>query len=173
MCQTTTTTTTTTAASQSDVPADRLETKTCGRCGGSGRYSYCQMYGDTCFGCNGRKIVYTKRGLAAHQYLEALRSKPASELKAGDTICDGGRWCIVQEIKPYDTAGWSSMVNGVMQPVTGDFLEVRTNKITFAGWKADKLVRVAQSAEQKQATLKQALAYQATLTKTGKPRASR
>ena len=26
---------------------------TCSRCGGSGRYSYCQMYGDRCFGCNG------------------------------------------------------------------------------------------------------------------------
>ncbi len=26
---------------------------TCSRCGGSGRYSYCQMYGDRCFGCSG------------------------------------------------------------------------------------------------------------------------
>jgi len=28
-------------------------TVVCGRCCGSGRYSYCQMYGDTCFGCSG------------------------------------------------------------------------------------------------------------------------
>ena len=26
---------------------------TCPRCGGSGRYSYCTMYGDTCFKCHG------------------------------------------------------------------------------------------------------------------------
>lgn len=26
---------------------------TCGRCGGSGSYSYCQQYGTTCFGCSG------------------------------------------------------------------------------------------------------------------------
>lgn len=26
---------------------------TCTRCGGSGRYSYCQTHGDTCFGCSG------------------------------------------------------------------------------------------------------------------------
>jgi hypothetical protein len=26
---------------------------TCNRCGGSGRYSYCQTHGDTCFGCGG------------------------------------------------------------------------------------------------------------------------
>jgi hypothetical protein len=25
----------------------------CGRCGGSGHYSYCSMYGTTCFGCRG------------------------------------------------------------------------------------------------------------------------
>lgn len=25
----------------------------CNRCGGSGSYSYCQMYGTTCFGCGG------------------------------------------------------------------------------------------------------------------------
>jgi rRNA maturation protein Nop10 len=28
--------------------------ETCSRCGGSGRYSWCQMYGDTCFKCGGK-----------------------------------------------------------------------------------------------------------------------
>lgn len=28
-------------------------TKECERCGGCGHYSYCQMYGTTCFGCGG------------------------------------------------------------------------------------------------------------------------
>ncbi|VVB52868.1 Uncharacterised protein [uncultured archaeon] len=42
-----------------------FETETCGRCGGSGRHSYCQMYGDTCFGCSGSGKRYSKRGQAA------------------------------------------------------------------------------------------------------------
>lgn len=29
------------------------EYDTCGRCGGCGQYSYCQMHGTTCFGCGG------------------------------------------------------------------------------------------------------------------------
>lgn len=33
---------------------------TCGRCGGGGQYSYCQMYGTTCFGCRGSGNVATK-----------------------------------------------------------------------------------------------------------------
>lgn len=39
-----------------------LETETCGRCGGSGRHSYCQMHGDRCFRCGGRGRTLTKRG---------------------------------------------------------------------------------------------------------------
>lgn len=30
-----------------------FQTEVCGRCGGCGRYSWCQMYGDKCFGCQG------------------------------------------------------------------------------------------------------------------------
>ncbi|MDE2099654.1 MAG: hypothetical protein KGL39_20545 [Patescibacteria group bacterium] len=33
---------------------------TCGRCGGCGQYSHCQMYGTTCFGCGGAGKVATK-----------------------------------------------------------------------------------------------------------------
>ena len=29
----------------------------CGRCMGSGEYSYCQMYGTRCFGCEGKGVV--------------------------------------------------------------------------------------------------------------------
>jgi hypothetical protein len=30
----------------------------CSRCGGYGKYSYCQMYGDRCFGCSGTGKTY-------------------------------------------------------------------------------------------------------------------
>jgi hypothetical protein len=32
-------------------------TKACGRCGGSGRYSFNQIDGDKCYGCNGKRNV--------------------------------------------------------------------------------------------------------------------
>lgn len=34
-----------------------LDARTCGRCGGSGRFSYNQIDGDRCYGCNGRKFL--------------------------------------------------------------------------------------------------------------------
>jgi hypothetical protein len=51
----------------------RYEQATCGRCAGSGHYSYCQMYGTTCFKCHGRKTVTTKKGLKAADTYEAIR----------------------------------------------------------------------------------------------------
>lgn len=36
----------------------KLAYENCGRCGGSGRYSYNQIDGDRCFGCNGKGIVF-------------------------------------------------------------------------------------------------------------------
>lgn len=35
--------------------------KICPRCGGSGKYSYNTMYGDTCFKCDGLGIVKDQR----------------------------------------------------------------------------------------------------------------
>ena len=35
------------------IKAGKMALKTCGRCAGSGRFSYCQTHGDTCFGCGG------------------------------------------------------------------------------------------------------------------------
>jgi len=37
-----------------------IESVTCGRCGGSGHYSYCQMWGTVCFECKGAKRVAEK-----------------------------------------------------------------------------------------------------------------
>lgn len=38
----------------------------CGRCGGGGRHSFCQDYGDKCFGCMGRGRVLTSAGEKFH-----------------------------------------------------------------------------------------------------------
>lgn len=69
------------------VPADRIPAvlyalgfrEACGRCLGSGRYSYCQMYGDRCFGCSGKGMLAAKLTATV---LEAARVKvEAGELE--------------------------------------------------------------------------------------------
>lgn len=61
-----------TAAKAKLVKAGRVEPKTCGRCGGSGRFSYNQTDGDRCFGCSGSGKRYpTSREVLAGLKCEA------------------------------------------------------------------------------------------------------
>jgi hypothetical protein len=147
-----------------------FETETCGRCGGSGKFSYCPMYGDRCFKCCGAKAVLTKRGAAAQKYFTELCSKPARELVAGDRIQTSRGWETVQEVAPYDNTGAWSSVNGVRTPGRTDLLQIQTELCLFLGVAPEKLERVAQGKEEKAAKLALAMEYQASLTKTGTPR---
>jgi len=67
----------------------------CGRCGGSGAYSWCSAHGSTCFGCSGRGVraaKLTKATLAAATVkveageLVALRTAYAAKLAAKRAI---------------------------------------------------------------------------------------
>jgi len=62
----------------------RLETTTCTRCGGSGRYSYNMRDGDRCYGCGGRGVNYTKRANAARSLFIELRAQPLASFNTGD-----------------------------------------------------------------------------------------
>lgn len=90
---TTTTTTTTPAANGTKIT---FETTACGRCGGSGSYSYCQMHGSTCFECGGSGKVFTKRGHAAQTAFRAHRLTVAGAdvetLAAGARVFAEGKW---------------------------------------------------------------------------------
>lgn len=68
------------------MPKSMFETKTCSRCGGSGKYSWNAMTGYTCFGCRGSGEQLTKRGQAAQQYFKDLRSAKLHELVPGDMV---------------------------------------------------------------------------------------
>ena len=74
----------------------RFETGPCHRCGGSGRHSYCTMYGDKCFGCNGNGHVLTRNGSAAHQAIANAREKmcgvAAETLEPGMKVLLDGKW---------------------------------------------------------------------------------
>ena len=161
--------------------ATEFESETCSRCGGSGHYSYCQMYGTTCFKCRGRKRVYTKRGAAAALYLESLRKKPAREFQPGDLLYMEGipgftksKFYKVLSLRlktaaeRYAEGARGATIDGVEKQLH-DSLEI---EMEGYGWEGspDEMLRKGCTAEEKAATLKQALAYQATLTKMGKPR---
>ena len=157
-----------------------FESATCSRCGGSGEYSYCSMYGKRCFKCGGRGWVLTKRGAAAAAKYRELLSKPASDLQPGDQIRVEGfnagsysqptRWYTGKEVAVVTRELGSSMVDGVMKPFGPGLLEVICDGFSYAGVKPDHLFRVANTAEQKAEKLAIARAYQETLTKLGKPR---
>lgn len=138
-----------------------FETETCGRCGGSGRYSYCQMYGDRCFKCGGKGKHLTKRGLAAATYLKTLRSKPACEVKVGDEYLSEGfaplgietKWVKVETIE---------IRNDGSILLRSSHCEYGANKTT--------ILRIRQNAETVASTFAAAMEYQNNLTKAGKPK---
>lgn len=124
-----------------------FETETCSRCGGSGHYSYCQMYGTVCFKCGGSGKYYTKRGGVAHDYYVRLNTRSIAELKVGDYIRDNGKNRAIIEIDLEKRI-------------------VRTSNCTFQDHTE---FRVIPTREQNEEYKAKALAYQATLTKAGKP----
>lgn len=63
-----------------------FELEVCSRCGGGGKYSYCQEYGDKCFKCHGTGHVLTKRGAAAKAFYKRLCTVPAASIVVGDYI---------------------------------------------------------------------------------------
>lgn len=145
----------------------QFETQSCTRCGGGGQYSYCEMYGSTCFQCHGKGKTLTKRGRAAVAFWRSLRSIPASEVKIGQRIKSGGLTITVREI----TTGGScrSTVNGVT--TESQYTNFRGQKATL-GLFPDSIVEVIPATEAiRDAQLNAAFDYQDTLTKQGKPSA--
>lgn len=49
------------------------ELKTCGRCGGSGRFSFNAIHGDRCYGCSGSGKVFSAAGKKAHAAVQAFK----------------------------------------------------------------------------------------------------
>ena len=145
--------------------ATGFETKTCGRCGGSGHYSYCQRFGTVCFGCGGNGKEYTKRGKAAREYYQSLLpAKAAKDLVAGDRFYHHPTWLEVIALGPSTC---HRIVNG--QPVDDGYINIECKGILVAGVSPEHVYRVAPTAEQKAEAVAKAMAYQASLTALGKP----
>jgi hypothetical protein len=142
--------------------ATKFETETCSRCGGTGTFSYCARYGRTCFKCRGTGVTLTKRGAAAKARYETLLSRPFGEVQVGDFVFAGFpemgkaiKWRRVLSIEPDRFNDGYSLAK-----LTGDY------ELNYC---VSTPVKSISTEAQRQAALEQALQYQETLTKAGKP----
>ena len=89
----------------------------CGRCHGTGNYSYNEIDGTTCYGCSGSGFKITKRAEKAYAafrtaYKEAQRPL-VKNLQVGDYIAQKNVWCRVARITKTDEVSGCSVVDGV------------------------------------------------------------
>lgn len=99
----------------------RYETEVCGRCCGSGRYSYNSMDGDLCYGCGGNGKTYTKAGRRAKLAVAARRMEvvgvPVETLQPGGHFKNDSR-----------NKGWRNVCDVA---ICGDTVTVTTLKIRY------------------------------------------
>ena len=136
-----------------------FENVTCSRCGGSGKFSWCQSHGDMCFKCHGDGKTLTKRGHAAQFWLNAQKRKPGSEIKVGETI-------MIDGIPGFSPSFWAKVteINGDCD-ITAVGIK-NGQSMVLNGWGTQD-VRAAQSKERLAELRVQALAFQASLTQAG------
>lgn len=136
-----------------------FENVTCSRCAGSGKFSYCQMYGSTCFKCHGDGKTLTKRGHAAQLWLNAQKRKPGSAVVVGDTI-------MVDGIPGFSASYWGK-VTEISAACDITVVAVKGGQsMILNGWGGQD-VRVSQTKERLAELRAGALAFQATLTQAG------
>src|SRR5262245_40732364 len=162
-----------------------FESAPCGRCGGSGSYSYCQRFGSVCFQCGGRTWCLTKRGAAAQAFYSAiLPTKLPAALAPGDAWVDTGltlggdtysaRCTVVAAPTETGVQRGESLRDGVMVPFALPYVAVLTRdqyrQECSHHMPADKRVTLLLAAGAERDSLRSiALGYQATLTQTGRP----
>lgn len=149
-----------------------FETKTCGRCQGSGEYSYCQTWGHTCFKCGylpgvrGTGRSFTKRGLVAREFFVAqLPRKQAQSLVPGELFLWNEKVRTVVAVRPSTSA---VVRDGVA--ISEGYLDIETPNVTYSLVPVAQECEMVPEAEQVEAALAAALAYQETLTKSGTER---
>lgn len=148
---------------------DHFEKETCTRCGGTGKFSYCEGFGDTCFKCLGKTITLTKRGRAAYEFYVSLLKVPMSEIKVGDFIAvEGMTHSYKAEVIGFEkySSGMSYM-NGIATEV--EYYKLSTTHCKYGSYglvaSLDTLVRVYRSDDIDRK--RQALEFQSTLNKNG------
>lgn len=130
------------------------EKTSCGRCGGSGRYSFNLVHGSRCYGCGGSGKVLTKRGAAAKAFADTLldvRVENVGERQARYTDAMTGKRITFTGTREKDNGAFELLVNGSPASVAlGRGIRVR-------------LIPTA-------AEVEAVMQHQASLTKAGTPR---
>ncbi len=142
-----------------------FEADTCGRCGGTGNFSYNQVNGTTCFGCNGRGYKLTKRGRAAYEWLLTQRTIRVGDVKVGDTVISGNRKFKVLQAG-WNQNGGGSVRNGVLYPS----YDLHGSKSQTGFNSLDDTVILCPPLDVHKHQIAAALEYQNLLGKNGKPR---
>lgn len=139
-----------------------FEHVTCSRCLGTGQYSYNQIDGSRCYGCQGTGNKYTKRGAVARAWWKAQTEMVASEVTVGMRIETMGNTFTVEAVETYeqrfarDGGPWQSEI----------WLNIAGQGLAVCVPPTHKVVRRLKGAEA-QELLQRAKAYQDTLTKAG------
>jgi hypothetical protein len=144
-----------------------FEIKTCTRCHGSGQYSFNQIDGSKCYGCSGCGKQYTGRGKLVKRFWDELCQIDPADVVVGQRIDNGMAKFTVAEVLPVTESG-AVIKDGVRIPMMfHNFKSVSGKEYSAqAGYK----VRLIPQGEERERLLAQALAYQDSLTKEGKPR---
>lgn len=159
-----------------------FESETCGRCGGSGNYSFNQRDGTVCYGCGGQGVKLTKRGAAAQRFYNEMFKRPVESLKVGDVVKINGvtiggnttytGYASVVELDLEPKVNGYSVINGVRKDSIYVSYTTEHSKLGRCGHSVPPgyIVTLRGSPEERAEAVAKAKAYQATLTKTGAPR---
>lgn len=156
-------------------PTVKYERETCGRCGGSGSYSYNQIDGSRCYGCNGSGQKLSKRGRAARAFADSILEVTVDEFakmegrKAKYTDVMTGRRTTISGAKQTGTYRAKSMRDEDWKEYPMfSFLAYRDGVLTEIdeGAGSGIRVRLVPTVED----IERINAYQDSLTKAGKPR---
>jgi len=144
-----------------------FENETCSRCGGTGKFSYNQIHGSRCYGCQGSGVKLTKRGAAARAFFIESQQTPVADLKHGMFVWDdtfGSTAKFLPLLAIEQSGSYQQIKDGRCH-----YISVKTsrcNNLVFP----DSKVRAVRDEEHRQQLIQAALDFQSTLTKTGKPR---
>jgi len=147
----------------------KFEREPCTRCGGSGEYSYCEMYGSTCFKCEGKGQSLTKRAKVAVQWMNRQNMIPAGEVKVGMVIRGCGWNRLTVKTIEAEPPGRSKSLRDGVWVVNPPGLTIRGEKAGIT-CSTDFEFQLIRSKQDHVDLLRKAIEYQNSLTKSGTPR---
>lgn len=143
-----------------------FESETCSRCAGSGQYSYCQMYGTTCFKCRGKGRTYTKRAEVALAWAKEQRTVKAKDVQVGWMLYEDGMFSGKAGWFPVESCEMTENYSTTQDGVKHYYFDIVTSQMSHGNF-PDSDVQAIPSREFLKDVRARALEYQSRLTKAG------